>query len=97
MSDTEQRFRLAMPKDLADKSIVILNKSGVNHAMGYDVRDMVTNSGRKIRSLPLLRPQQLRLLKKPFTAHTSRRQPTKPASPRALTIPFDRTHENTRG
>ena len=44
MSDTEQRFRLAMPKDLTDKSIVVLNKSGVNHAMGYDVRDMVTNS-----------------------------------------------------
>ena len=45
MSDTEQRFRLAMPKDLENNSIVILNKSGVNHAMGYDVRDMVTNSG----------------------------------------------------
>lgn len=45
MSDTEQRFRLAMPKDLENNTIVILNKSGVNHAMGYDVRDMVVNSG----------------------------------------------------
>ena len=44
MSDTEHRFKLAMPKDLNDKTIVILNKSGVNHAMGYDVRSAVTSS-----------------------------------------------------
>lgn len=34
-----------MPKDLTDKSIVVLNKSGVSHAMGYDVRDIAINSG----------------------------------------------------
>ena len=44
MSDTEQRFRLAMPKALASNAIVILNKSGINHAMGYDIRNMVTKS-----------------------------------------------------
>lgn len=33
-----------MPKDLTDKSIVVLNKNGVSHAMGYDVRDIAINS-----------------------------------------------------
>lgn len=69
MSDTEQRFRLAMPKDLTDKSIVVLNKSGVNHAMGYDVRDMVTNSGRNQKFAVAETPTAASVEKALYRAH----------------------------
>lgn len=69
MSDTEQRFRLAMPKDLTDKSIVVLNKSGVNHAMGYDVRDMVTNSGRDQKFAVAETPTAASIEKALYRAH----------------------------
>lgn len=84
MSDTEQRFRLAMPKDLTDKSLVVLNKSGVNHAMGYDVRDMVTNSGRNQKFAVAETPTAASVEKALYRAHVGA-----PADETSVSAGFD--------